>query len=377
METLSHGGRDLVLSRFPLRHDDPLRAWDAADAHLLRRLAEDPPAVGVRTLVVGDAFGALTCALHHLKPVHWSDSYLGREATRFNLERNGLAADAVTFVPGDEDPVGPFDLVLLKAPKSLDRWADLLVRLRPAMTPETRLLTGSMVKHTSGRTYRLLDDLAGPTTTTLAWRKSRLAETEFRPGPVPPGPIGTVYDLQEFDLRLSARPGVFSAERLDQGARLLLTVLPESIARLRAADLGCGNGVLGLALARRCPGASVLFSDESDQAVASARENADVNGLADRDFEFVVGDGLAETDFDSLDLVLCNPPFHQAHAVGDLVAWRLFEQARRALRPGGVLLVVGNRHLGYHVKLARLFGGSETIASDRRFTVLQARLGAS
>ena len=38
--------------------------------------------------------------------------------------------------------------------------------------------------------------------------------------------------------------------------------------------------------------------------------------------------------------------------VDDLAAWRMFDQAARTLRPGGELLVVGNRHLGYHVKLA-------------------------
>ena len=36
--------------------------------------------------------------------------------------------------------------------------------------------------------------------------------------------------------------------------------------------------------------------------------------------------------------VLCNPPFHQRQAVS------------------GKLRIVGNRHLGYHIKLTRLFG---------------------
>jgi 16S rRNA (guanine1207-N2)-methyltransferase len=50
----------------------------------------------------------------------------------------------------------------------------------------------------------------------------------------------------------------------------------------------------------------------------------------------------------------------------------MFSGARRALRPGGELWVIGNRHLGYHVKLRKLFGNSRVVASDPKFVVLKA-----
>ncbi|EPJ35110.1 putative Ribosomal RNA large subunit methyltransferase G [Streptomyces afghaniensis 772] len=50
----------------------------------------------------------------------------------------------------------------------------------------------------------------------------------------------------------------------------------------------------------------------------------------------------------------------------------MFSGARRALRPGGELWVIGNRHLGYHVKLRKLFGNSRLVASDPKFVVLKA-----
>ena len=83
-------------------------------------------------------------------------------------------------------------------------------------------------------------------------------------------------------------------------------------------------------------------------------------------------DGLAERETGSLDLVICNPPFHMGRATGDLIAWRMFEQAKYSLRTGGELRIVGNRHLGYHLKLRRLFGNCEVVASDRKFVVLSA-----
>jgi tRNA1(Val) A37 N6-methylase TrmN6 len=76
----------------------------------------------------------------------------------------------------------------------------------------------------------------------------------------------------------------------------------------------------------------------------------------------------------SADLVLCNPPFHQQRAVGDQIAQRMFRQARDVLRPDGELWVIGNRHLGYHVALKRLFGRVELVASNAKFVVLASEL---
>ena len=136
-------------------------------------------------------------------------------------------------------------------------------------------------------------------------------------------------------------------------------------------DLGCGNGVVGTAVAVADPTAEVLFVDESFQAVASAEATYKANGVPGH-AEFRVGDGLAGVPDGSVDLVLNNPPFHSHQATTDTTAWRMFTGARRALRPGGELWVIGNRHLGYHVKLRKAFGNSQLVASDPKFVVLKA-----
>ena len=51
---------------------------------------------------------------------------------------------------------------------------------------------------------------------------------------------------------------------------------------------------------------------------------------------------------------------------------RLFQQSRRALVEVGALLVVGNRHLGYHVKLRRFFRRVEQVGGNNKFVVLRA-----
>ena len=111
----------------------------------------------------------------------------------------------------------------------------------------------------------------------------------------------------------------------------------------------------------------MTFCDESWLALESARDNVS-RYFPDRQCRFHHGDGLVglENDFDC---ILLNPPFHDGHVVGDYVARRLFNQAARALAPGGELRVIGNRHLGYHKLLSRRFGSVTVLASNAKFVV--------
>ncbi len=379
-EILEHDGRRLQLSRMPLRDGERLRAWDAADEYLLRNWREEiapaaPP--NARVLLINDSFGALGCALAGHRPTSWNDSHLSRLALEHNLGVNGLPDDAVSWVPADHDPNGPFELVLARFPKSLAWWDECLERVRPRLAPGAVLLGGGMIKHTPKRIYTSLEKRIGPTVTSLGWKKARLAAARLDPElAVPATRPAAGYTVPGFDLTLESAANAFSRGALDAGARLLLTTLPQGDEALEAADLGCGNGVLALGLARRCPRARVLGVDESYQAIASALGNARRAGLSavlgGPGARFEVADGLETCAVGSLDLVVCNPPFHQGRAEGDQVAWEMFRHARRALRRGGRLLVVGNRHLGYHWKLERLFDRCRTISSDRRFVVLEA-----
>jgi 23S rRNA (guanine1835-N2)-methyltransferase len=130
--------------------------------------------------------------------------------------------------------------------------------------------------------------------------------------------------------------------------------------------------VIGTAAALANPEAEILFVDESHQAVASARATFEANVGQDPVTEFAVGDGLTDVPVGTIDLILNNPPFHTHQATTDAIAYRMFADARRALRPGGQLWVIGNRHLGHHIKLRRLFGNSNVVASDAKFVILKA-----
>ena len=75
----------------------------------------------------------------------------------------------------------------------------------------------------------------------------------------------------------------------------------------------------------------------------------------------------------SVDAVLCNPPFHQQQAVGIQIAQQMFTDSARVLKPGGTLYIIGNRHLGYHIELKKRFSKVQTLASDKKFVLWAAQ----
>lgn len=373
-------GKMLVVPQgeFELRRkpEDPtLQAWDAADELLLQHLDDARlPSGPDKVLIVNDAFGALAVALAQHDLFSWSDSWLAQQALRENLLANGYPGDQVKTNSDIGFPQVRVDCVLLKIPKTLALLEHQLYGLRELLHHDTHIVAAGMARHIHRSTLDAFETILGPSSSTRAVKKSRLVLVE-RDHSLNQGqsPYPSEYELQaDRSYRIVNHASLFSRDRLDPGSRLLLEHMPVSDSYRRIADLGCGNGVLGLVAASLNPEATLLFCDESYMAVASARENFRAAFGNRREAVFRVDDGLQQTASDSLDLVLINPPFHQQHSLGDALAWQMLKDARRTLVPGGEVLVVGNRHLGYHAKLKKLFGNCRVVAADRKFVVLAA-----
>ncbi|SDO04971.1 methyltransferase [Pseudomonas jinjuensis] len=372
MPILTSPFAQLDLIRQPDQRNDPLQAFDAADEYLLKQTAEDGLRADERVLVLNDGFGALAASLAgHARVSSSGDSFLAVLALHKNLARNGLAEDVVRFIPASETAEGPFDRVLIRIPKTLALLEEQLIRLQGHLAPGARVMAGAMIKHLPRAAGDLLEKYLGPVQASLAEKKARLLFVTVEEKPRAASPYPTRYRLDQPPLELLNHANLFCREGLDIGTRAFLPHLPRHLGRARVADLGCGNGILAIASALENPEASYTLVDESFMAVQSARENWQA-ALGDRPVDIRADDGLAGQPADSLDLVLCNPPFHQQQVVGDFLAWRMFQQAQRALVPGGQLWIVGNRHLGYHAKLKRLFRGVEQVAANPKFVVLKA-----
>ena len=365
---------EFELKRLPKRSLELLRAWDAADEYLLNTLAEDiKPTNDARILILNDSFGALAIALSDFKPDAVSDSYLSQQATRLNLKANNLAEDSVRLINSLEGLEGSYDYVLIKATKTLALLEDQLIRLHSHLHASTHIILGGMIKTLPAAIWKLLERLVGMTTTSLARKKARLIFATPDPDLiVPVSPYPVYYQLEGSRLLICNHANVFSRESLDIGTRFFLQHLPQHHGKVDIVDLGCGNGLLGLIAAERNPEASVHFVDESFMAVASAKENFSRAFGVEREAVFTVGNGLDGFEVASVDLILCNPPFHQQNTLGDQIATSMIKASRRVLKKRGELWIVGNRHLNYHINLKQLFGNCTTVETNNKFVILKA-----
>lgn len=346
----------------------PVRAWDAADDYAITHAVDQGLGPGARVLVVNDGFGALATASAAVGAVvtSWSDSVVATRAAARNLVANDLSPDAVTWVPSTETPVGPFDLVIIKVPKTLRHLETQLRMVAPQLTGATVVGAG-MTKSIHLSTIAAFEHTIGPTPTSLARRKARLLLPTADPALVPPDPEPPRTWTTPDGLTVINFANVFSGERLDRGTAVLLAHLPRTEPGAVVIDLGCGNGVVGATLARRVPQSTVWCCDESHHAVAAAR--ATVGAVTDA-AEFRVTDALDGVPDGIADLVVINPPFHAGGNRTHAVAARMFRDARRVLRPGGTVCVVGNRHLGYHAVLKRQFHSVAVVSHDDQFVVV-------
>jgi 23S rRNA (guanine1835-N2)-methyltransferase len=363
------------LIRLPLRPNELLQPFDAADEYLLTHLAEQSlPKPGSHVLIVNDGFGALAVALSDHRPDAVSDSFLSHQATQINLEKNGKPRDSVRLLHSLEPLPGAYDLVLIKVPKTLGLLEHQLIGLHGHLRPDAQMILAGMVKMLPSSVWQLAERLLGPTTTALARKKAKLIFAKPVPrDPPPPNPYPVRYRLENTDFRIGNHANVFSRDSLDIGTRFFLQHLPEGLGTSEIVDLGCGNGVVGLIAAWRNPDVTVHFVDESYMAVASAEENFAAAVGAERKATFQVGDGLKAFESESADLILCNPPFHQQYLQGDQIAVGMFKDAKRVLRRNGELWVIGNRHLNYHAALNRLFGGCAEVAANPKFVIYNTR----
>jgi 16S rRNA (guanine1207-N2)-methyltransferase len=143
-------------------------------------------------------------------------------------------------------------------------------------------------------------------------------------------------------------PGVFSWSRHDPGSALLEQNLPPLGGR--GADFGCGIGILARAILASPKVEHLAMLDIDRRAVEMAARNVD-----DLRVELRWADIRTGTELKGLDFVVMNPPFHDGGAEDQSLGQTFIRRAAEALRPGGVLWLVANRHLPYEAVLKSLF----------------------
>ena len=158
------------------------------------------------------------------------------------------------------------------------------------------------------------------------------ADTPSRPGLVR-------LDLPDRSLELHTDRGVFSADRVDPGTKVLLVELPE-LPPGPVVDLGCGYGPIAATLAARRPGQPVWAVDVNERARQLCARNLAAAATEGSEWHVVAPEEVP--DELRVVAVVSNPPIRVGKAVlhGLLRTW-----LGRLTEDGEAWLVV-QKHLG-------------------------------
>ncbi|TWX70386.1 methyltransferase [Colwellia sp. C1TZA3] len=367
--------KNLFLDRFPTGQvNRSLQAWDAADEYIISYVEQQLlTSAKQNILIFNDSFGAISCNLTEQQLYCVSDSFLSHQGIELNLEQNGLSDENITLLSSLDDLPSDINLVLYKIPKSKGLLCQQLSAIKQQLSKDVIFIACDRAKEIHSSTLKLFENYLGTTTTSLAVKKARLVFSQLDNDKAISAVFPTSWPLEHTDFTLHNHANVYAREKLDIGARYFMENLPNVAANTEVIDLGCGNGVIGLQVLSKQPAAQVHFIDESYMAIASAKLNMTENlPAAIEQCHFQVNDCLTSVEGGSVDLVLCNPPFHQQTATTDHIAWQMFKDSHRVLKKGGELRIIGNRQLGYHIKLKRIFGNEKLIASNEKFVTISA-----
>ena len=149
--------------------------------------------------------------------------------------------------------------------------------------------------------------------------------------------------------------GVFSPKRIDRGTALLAEKMIIKDGS-RVLDLGCGYGVLGIVAARVGRNVRVVLTEVNKRAARLAEDNLERNGV--HNAEVRRGSFYEPVRGEVFDVILCNLPM----SAGLKVVYRIIEESKDHLAPGGTLQVVVRRGAGrIRDKMLAAFGNVTTL----------------
>ncbi len=308
-----------------------------AEAHALE-IARGLPGERIICTTVGRAQAAVSLAAERpsARVTAWS----------LDLYRHDLAVAAWADPPAGlaaacaaDMPPGPYDLAVV--PLSKDGEAELSREMIQAALQQLAIGGHLVVAIDNAKDKWLHEQLtetgetvrvrpaAGPKPETIAYIVQKTRE----PQKLRDFSCEFAFRDRERLLKAVSRPGVFAHRRIDPGARHLLNavdVAPE----LRVLDIGCGSGCVAIGIAARDPSVHVHAFDSSARAVECTRRGAAMNDLLNVTVALEATGDVPEPG--TWDLALTNPPYYADFRIAELFV----DSARRALAPGGTLLVV-------------------------------------
>lgn len=177
------------------------------------------------------------------------------------------------------------------------------------------------------------------------------------------------YTYKGSVIKYNADNGVFSKERVDFGTNVLLNALPDIEDGARVLDVGCGYGVIGIAIAKSNKKINVEMVDVNERAVSLTNENIKLNGCNNAKAYI---SSLYENVDGEFDYIISNPPIRAGKDIVHGVAIDGYDH----LKEGGKIYLVIQKKQGapsLEKRLEEVFGNVETVDKKNGYFVLMAK----
>lgn len=175
-------------------------------------------------------------------------------------------------------------------------------------------------------------------------------------------------NLLGFDLTLKTRWGVFSPRKIDEGTILLMQYL-KTQKNDRCLDLGCGYGVIGLAVAKSCQSGEVHLVDKDFIAVELTNTNAKLNQI--NNINAYLSDGFSNVNkHNYFDQIISNVPAKVGREQMSIILYDSYD----SLKVGGKITFVTINGLRNFIKdnFNSVFGNYKKLKQGSKYTVAQA-----
>ncbi len=172
------------------------------------------------------------------------------------------------------------------------------------------------------------------------------------------------YQHKSQNLTFKTTWGLFSPKAIDAGSQMLLDFL-DILEDDHCLDLGCGYGILGLAMASRAPKGTTVLVDKDFVAVNYSERNSKLNGIENTNC--FLSNGFDQIPEQKFDVIVSNIPAK----VGKEMLYIYLFDALKYLKPGGSFYIVTITGLRLFFKrgFQEVFGHYEKIKQGKVYTV--------
>ena len=288
----------------------------------------------------------------------------------FKPDHDALKAAGFTVLPPEAETLPAASLTIVLPPRQRDEMRALFARaMRDA--PVGGVIAACLPNTLGAKTgEKILAELSGETQS-LSKHKCRAfwaVKTDSWNAALAEEWIAFDPPQEVADGALWSRPGLFSWDRVDAGSELLADSVPEWI-RGRGADFGAGQGYLSREVLANCKHVESMDLFEAEyRALACQQKN--LEGFSNWTSHWA--DVTRDTPKTEYDFIVMNPPFHTGRADAAALGQEFIRAAASALKSGGTLWMVANRHLPYEGVLSECFKTHEMLEDDGGYKILRA-----